>query len=53
MIRHLIPHFDCGQWGGGTLTDPSARDEEAVGFCIVVQWLGLIVEIGFGRVSRV
>jgi hypothetical protein len=52
MIRALLPRFSAGRWGGGTLTDPSGRNEQADGFCLCVQWLGLIVEIGIGRVSR-
>ncbi|MDX3885564.1 MAG: hypothetical protein QHC65_14175 [Sphingomonas sp.] len=52
MIRHLIPRIDASRWGGATLTDPPGRDEEAVGYCLCIQWLGLMIEIGLGRVAR-
>jgi hypothetical protein len=49
----LIPRFDFGRWGGATLTNPTGRNEQADGFCLCIQWLGLMVEIGAGRVSRI
>ncbi len=52
MIRHLIPRVEAGPWGGGTLSDPSGRTEEAAGFCLCVQWLGILIEIGAGRVRH-
>jgi hypothetical protein len=52
MIRHLIPRFSAGRWSGGTLTEPSSRTEQAEGFCLCIQWLGALIEIGIGRVSR-
>ncbi|SNS53861.1 hypothetical protein SAMN06295912_108146 [Sphingomonas laterariae] len=51
MIRHLIPRIDVGPWGGATLTDPASRTEEAVGLCLCIQWFGILIEIGLGRVS--
>jgi len=48
----LLPRIDASGWGGATLTDPAARDEEARGHCFAIQWLGLIVEIGVGRIHR-
>lgn len=51
MIRHLIPHFDAGHWGGAALTDDgSPTGDDARGFCICGQWLGVIIELGIGRV---
>lgn len=51
MIRHLIPHIDCGRWGGAALTnDGRWGGDDVQGFCIVIQWLGLLIEIGGGRV---
>lgn len=51
MIRHLIPHIDCGRWGGAALTDDGTmRGDDVQGFCLVIQWLGLLIEIGGGRV---
>lgn len=51
-LRDLRPRVDAGGWGGATLTDPCGRDEQADGGCICIQWLGLLLEIGIGRVTR-
>lgn len=51
MIRHLIPRFDFGPWGGGALTfDDCQREDQVNGGCMVVQWLGMLFKIGGGRV---
>jgi len=52
MIRHLLPRFDWSGWGGASLTDPSGRTEWIDGWCLCIQWLGLMIEIGAGRVSK-
>lgn len=52
MIRHLIPRASFGRWGGAALTcDGSPQGDEADGWCLCVQWLGLLIEIGAGRVE--
>lgn len=63
MWRHLIPRFEAGGWAGAALTSRPAcpkhdvtppwrttvRDDVEGGiFCI--QWLGVMIEIGMGRV---
>lgn len=51
MIRHLIPRFDWGRWSGAALTNNGKPDgDEVQGGCIVIQWLGLLIEIGAGAV---
>lgn len=51
MIRHLIPHIDFGPWGGGALTfDDCQREDEVKCRCVVIQWLGILIEIGIGAV---
>lgn len=54
MTRHLIPRIDIGRWGGGALTvDPvDGLQDDIAGACIVIQWLGLLIEIGIGRVRN-
>ena len=51
MIRRLFPYFSAGHWGGASLTDPVGRDEDVKGWHLTVQWLGILVEIGAGRVE--
>ena len=56
MGRHHIPRFDGGRWSGSALTkDPAlprpCQHDEVNGFCFCIQWLGLMIEIGTGRVS--
>lgn len=51
MMRHLIPRVDWGSWGGGALTGDGRDQDDVAGGCIVVQWLGILVEIGVGRVQ--
>lgn len=48
MTRHLIPRIDIGGWGGGGLTiDPvDGMQDDIAGAAIVIQWLGLLIEIG-------
>lgn len=51
MIRHLRPRIDAGRWGGAALTHNGKPDGDDVrGFVLCVQWLGLLIEIGGGRV---
>lgn len=51
MIRHLIPHIDFGPWSGGALTfDDCQKNDEVGGRHIVIQWLGILIEIGIGAV---
>lgn len=51
MIRHLIPRIDFGPWSGGALTfDDCQREDEVKGGSIVIQWLGILIEIGIGAV---
>ncbi len=51
MIRHLIPRISAGRWSGGALTDDgSPTGDEVRGGIVAIQWLGLMVEIGAGRV---
>lgn len=52
MIRRLFPLIEWGRWDGSTLSDPSGCDEQVEGWSFVFQWLGLLVEIGAGRVER-
>lgn len=51
MLRHLIPRFEVGYWSGGALTWSDDQQDDTRGFSIVIQWLGLLVEIGAGRVQ--
>ncbi len=49
--RHLRPRLEHGSWAGGALPDNGdPHGDEADGYCVVFQWLGLIIEIGAGRV---
>lgn len=51
MLRHLIPRVSAGSWGGSALTDDgSFKGDEVRGFAFAFQWLGLMIEIGGGRV---
>ena len=51
-IKHVVPRFECGRWGGAAITcDGSPQGDEVGGWCIAVQWLGLMIEIGFGRLE--
>lgn len=51
MIRHLIPRVSAGRWSGGALSDDgSPTGDEVRGIIVAIQWLGLMVEIGAGRV---
>lgn len=43
----LLPYFQWSRWGGG-IDDGS--DAEANGRSLAIVWLGLCVEICFGRV---
>lgn len=52
MIRHLIPRFACGHWGGPTPSDPYGCNEEATGRFFAVQWFGLMLDVSVGRISR-
>ena len=50
--RHLRPHIDTGPWGGGALTDDGSPIGDSVeGGCLCIQWLGMMIEIGVGRVK--
>lgn len=49
MIRPLLPRIHWCSWSGATLTDPTTYTEDARGGCVVIQWLGLMIEIGAGR----
>lgn len=49
MMRRVLPSFSWGRWGGG-LDDESM--DEAHGRSLLIVWLGLAVEICFGRVVR-
>jgi hypothetical protein len=51
MIRHLIPRFEWGGWCGDGPADRNNNRDATRGGCFCVQWLGLIVEIGAGRVQ--
>lgn len=51
MIRHLIPRLDWGRWSGAALTNDGKPDgDEVQGGCLCFQWLGVLIEIGIGRV---
>lgn len=50
MLRHLTPRIDFGRWGGGALSWSGDQQDDVQGFCICIQWLGLMIEIGMGRV---
>lgn len=52
MIRHLIPRFQLFGWCGAALSrDPDDGEyQEAQGVMLCVQWLGVMVEFGMGRV---
>ncbi|WP_157134534.1 hypothetical protein [Sphingomonas sp. PAMC 26605] len=51
MIRHLIPHIAIGGWIGAALTrDDCSREDEVEGRTLVIQWLGLMIEIGIGAI---
>ena len=57
MIRHLIPRIEFGTWAGSGLTlDPedttSCPHDDVAGHCLVIQWLGLIIEVAVGRVTK-
>jgi hypothetical protein len=59
MRRHLIPRFECGGWRGDGLTvipralrwHPECRHDEVKGGILAIQWLGLMIEVGIGKVS--
>ncbi|HWL48004.1 MAG TPA: hypothetical protein VNQ31_09850 [Sphingomonadaceae bacterium] len=51
-MRGLLPRISYARWGGGSLTDPEGRREDVRGGSFAIQWLGLLVEINGGRVSR-
>ncbi|NIJ34310.1 hypothetical protein [Sphingomonas oligoaromativorans] len=46
ILHHLIPRFERGRWGGPGVDEADEFD----GFHITIQWLGLIAEIGLGRI---
>lgn len=50
MLRRFLPSFEVSLWGGATITDPASDREEVRGGCLCIQWLGLMIEIGIGRV---
>ncbi len=51
MMRHLILRMSAGRWSGGALTDDgSPTGDEVSGGIIAIQWFGLMIEIGVGRV---
>lgn len=51
MIRHLIPRVSADRWCGGALTDDgSPTGDEVRGGILAIQWLGLMIEIGVGRI---
>lgn len=60
MRRHLIPHAQWGGWRGDGLTlrpifmrwHPECRHDEVKGGILTIQWLGVIVELAIGRVTR-
>lgn len=60
MRRHLIPRAEWGGWRGDGLTvipralrwHPECRHDEVKGGILTIQWLGLIVELSIGRVTR-
>ena len=49
-LRHLIPRASAARWSGSALPDDTHHHDMAEGFCLCLQWLGLIIEIGTGRV---
>lgn len=46
-MKRFLPRFDRDSWGGPDLTGHA----QCEGRSIAVQWLGLIVEINFARVT--
>lgn len=52
MIRHLLPRFEYGRWAGAALTRRGDGPDDMRGWCLCVQWLGLMIEIGVGGVRR-
>jgi hypothetical protein len=58
MIRHLIPRAQWSGWCGDALTvlppeqrwHPECRHDSVKGGTFCFQWLGLIIEIGAGRI---
>lgn len=52
-LRHLVPRIDAGRWGGAALTrDARGHPDDVRGAVVCIQWLGLLIEIGAGRVRR-
>lgn len=45
-MARWLPRIDAGAWGGGDIDGQN----DCKGLCIVVQWLGIIIEIGIGKV---
>ena len=50
MLRHLLPRAEWGGWGGDGPADRAGYRDDVGGGCICIQWLGLVLEIGVGRV---
>ena len=52
MIRHLIPRISVGNWSGAALTDDGTpHGDDVRGAAFAFQWLGILIEIGLGRVT--
>lgn len=47
-MTRLLPRMDWGRWGGPTIDG----DEDCSGYFLVVEWLGVLIEIGCGRVGK-
>lgn len=45
-MKHLLPRFDLCRWSGPDVTD----QHDCTGWCVTVQWLGLIVDLAVARV---
>ena len=45
-MKHVLPRVSIGRWGGGDIDGLN----DCRGWSLVVQWLGVIVEVCGGRV---
>lgn len=52
IAARLIPRVEFGHWTGGALSDDGSPHGDSVhGMIFAIQWFGLMIEIGTGRVS--
>lgn len=50
MRRHFKPRAEGGRWHGAALTRDSRGPDDVEGWVFCIQWFGILIEIGAGRV---